>query len=576
MNPENILPGTEDLFAELNFDPKKGLIWLGNQRMFLVDADAFGAFRRDLIETIGFAAAKELISRFGYISGAQDARLAREIRKDKGTLQQLAAGPQLHAIKGFLWSEHSGGQMLPEEDTFNTQVHWEDSVEADIHIQAYGIGSMPACWMEVGYSEGFMSTLSGRKIEVRELECRAMGHERCHAVARPVEEWEQVSPDRSFVSATTGKTTRDKSIRQHKIHRQYDKSSNIQSSAVGSSAVFNTVLHRIQRVAPTSASVLLLGESGVGKTLLAKEIHSQSSRKDKPFVEVNCAAIPEQLMESEMFGVEKGAFTGALQSRSGRFEAAHQGTIFLDEISLLPLTAQSKLLRILQTGDMEHLGSNKTLNVDVRVIAATNDNLEGLIRKGKFREDLFYRLNVFPIQVPPLRKRLDDLPDLVEMCLRKFSRRHGKKVSRLTSQAFEDILNYDWPGNIRELENVIERGVVLANQEETIDTFHLFTHKSGDDGDWEAQSAEQPLRMLKKTSSNTVSSPRKENTSETERIDIMGLVNLLASRNISVEDLNIEIAAEALSQCEGNVTKAARMIGISRAQLSYKMKKGVI
>lgn len=557
MQLENALPGTEDLLAKLNFDPSNGRIWFDKQRMFLIDAYAFGTLRRDMIESIGFRAARELMQRFGYISGAQDARLAREIRKGKGPLEQFLTGPQLHAIKGFIWSEHAEGNIPDASEFENSEVSWIDSAEADIHIQAFGIGSSPACWMEVGYSEGFMSTLYGRKIEVREVKCRAMGHDHCQAVAKPAEDWEPRS-------------------KRSKTARKVKKSLPAVTSAVGSSSVFNTVINRIQRVAPTSASVLLLGESGVGKTLLAKEIHSQSPRSNKPFIEVNCAAIPEQLMEAEMFGVEKGAYTGAQVTRSGRFEAANEGTIFLDEISLLPLTAQSKLLRILQTGEMEYLGSNKTRKVNVRVIAATNDNLETLIKEGKFREDLYFRLNVFPIHIPPLRKRLDDLPDLVEMCLKKFSDRHDKRISHITPQAFEDIINYDWPGNIRELENVIERGVILADDEEAIDNHHLFTNKIADEDSWEMHSDEQPLRMLNNNSYGKSSSMDSVTEAIAPSLDYGSLAAQLESMNLSIEELNNGIANEAVIAAKGNLTKAAQKIGMSRSQLSYKKKKGLI
>jgi transcriptional regulator with GAF, ATPase, and Fis domain len=215
--------------------------------------------------------------------------------------------------------------------------------------------------------------------------------------------------------------------------------------------------------------VLLLGESGVGKSLIAREIHRCSRRAEKPFIEVNCAAIPETLVESELFGVERGAYSGAATSRAGRFEVAQGGTLFLDEIATLSMVAQGKLLRVLQNGEMERLGSNRTITVDARVIAATNENLEMAVREGRFREDLFFRLNVFPLNVVPLRERRDDIPLLVDVLLARFCARHGRALTGVSSRAMRSIIRYRWPGNIRELENILERAIILAQDGETLD-----------------------------------------------------------------------------------------------------------
>jgi PAS domain S-box-containing protein len=223
------------------------------------------------------------------------------------------------------------------------------------------------------------------------------------------------------------------------------------------------VLHKVEQVAPTDATVLILGESGTGKELLARAIHHLSHRSDRALVKVNCAALPEPLIESELFGHEKGAFTGATARKSGRFELADGGTIFLDEIGDLPVELQVKLLRVLQEGEFERLGSSNTLKVDVRVIAATNRNLEDAIRRGTFREDLFYRLNVFPVNLPPLRDRKEDIPDLARHFIRKYSAIIGKKIEKIPPAVFNALMAYDWPGNVRELENVVERAVILTN-----------------------------------------------------------------------------------------------------------------
>lgn len=231
---------------------------------------------------------------------------------------------------------------------------------------------------------------------------------------------------------------------------------------VGKSSAMEEVQRKLEKVAPTKASVLLLGESGVGKTLIAKIIHMLSDRKGYPFIKVNCASIPENLLESELFGAEKGAFTGAVHTRTGRFEEADKGSIFLDEIGELPLSIQAKLLRVLQEREFERLGSTKTRKTDVRIITATNRDLEELSQKGEFRFDLFYRLNVFPITVPCLRERREDITGLLNHFAAKIAREYGQNI-HFSPESLEYLINYDWPGNVREMENLMERLAIMSD-----------------------------------------------------------------------------------------------------------------
>jgi Nif-specific regulatory protein len=237
------------------------------------------------------------------------------------------------------------------------------------------------------------------------------------------------------------------------------------SDIIGNSSAMKLVFDLIKKVSKTNATVLLRGESGVGKELVANAIHYNSPRADKPLIKVNCSALPDTLIESELFGHEKGAYTGADSLRKGRFELADGGTIFLDEIGDLPLQTQVKILRILQEREFERLGGNKTLKVDVRVIAATNRNLEEMISRGEFREDLYYRLNVFPIFIPSLRERRNDIPILVNYFINKSNKKHGLNIRRISTSAIDLLMIYHWPGNIRELENVIERASILSADE---------------------------------------------------------------------------------------------------------------
>jgi formate hydrogenlyase transcriptional activator len=232
---------------------------------------------------------------------------------------------------------------------------------------------------------------------------------------------------------------------------------------VGSSAALRRVLSQVAKVAPTDSTVLILGETGTGKELIARAIHNRSNRSTRAFVRVNCAAIPQSLIASELFGHEKGAFTGATQRRLGRFELAHEGTIFLDEVGELPAETQITLLRVLQEREFERVGGSRPISVDVRVLAATNRNLNVTVDSGSFRQDLFYRLNVFPIEIPPLRERIDDIPMLLEYLVERYAKKAGKKITHITKKTLELFQAYGWPGNIRELQNVVERAVVLSD-----------------------------------------------------------------------------------------------------------------
>jgi transcriptional regulator with GAF, ATPase, and Fis domain len=229
---------------------------------------------------------------------------------------------------------------------------------------------------------------------------------------------------------------------------------------IGQSDGLKSVLHKVEQIASSDTTVLVLGETGTGKELVARAIHNRSLRKNRPLVKVNCAALPANLIESELFGHEKGAFTGALSKHLGRFEIANGATLFLDEIGELPIDLQAKLLRVVQDGEFERLGSSRTIKVDVRIIAATNRELEEEVRQGNFREDLWYRLNIFPITMPPLRDRLDDIPQLVEFYVEKITKRMGKTITHISTSVMAELQGYQWPGNIRELENVLERAVI--------------------------------------------------------------------------------------------------------------------
>ena len=232
---------------------------------------------------------------------------------------------------------------------------------------------------------------------------------------------------------------------------------------VGQSAALEAVLEKVELVAPTASTVLIRGETGTGKELIAKAIHNISPRYDRPFVKVNCAAIPLDLLESELFGHERGAFTGAISQKIGRFELADQGTLFLDEVGDIPLQLQPKLLRVLQEQEFERLGNARTHRVNVRVVAATHRDLENMVKRSEFRDDLYYRLNVFPVLLPPLRSRNDDIPALITYFVDLYARQIGKRIEQIPEETMLSLRSYDWPGNVRELQNLIQRAVILSH-----------------------------------------------------------------------------------------------------------------
>jgi len=301
----------------------------------------------------------------------------------------------------------------------------------------------------------------------------------------------------------------------------------------GNSSKMNEVFRLIESVAATDATVLIRGESGVGKELIADAIHFNSNRKTKPFIKVNCAALPESLIESELFGHEKGSFTGASNTRIGRFEAANGGTIFLDEFGDIPPSTQVKLLRVLQEREIERIGSTKPIKVDVRIVCATNRNLEELITSDKFREDLYYRINVFPIYIPALRERINDIPILTDFFIEKFNKRHGKNIKRITSSAIDTLMVYHWPGNIRELENCIERACIL--------------------------SMDNVLR------SNNL--PASLQTAEGTKTMQSGTLDIIIAK------IEKQIIIDALTATKGNCAKAAEQLGITERMMGIRTKK---
>jgi two-component system response regulator AtoC len=322
-------------------------------------------------------------------------------------------------------------------------------------------------------------------------------------------------------------------------------SASLHSLFVGQSTCIQHVREVIAKVANSPTTVLVTGDSGTGKELVAHALHHESSRRDGPFIRVNCAAIPESLIESEFFGFEKGTFPGATSSRPGRFELANEGTLFLDEIGDLPFEMQGKLLRVLQDGLVERVGGVKTIKIDVRLIASTNHNLSEAIKRGAFREDLFYRLNVVPIHMPPLRDRLDDIAPLVQSFITKFNAKLGRNVAEFTPEAIEFMKSYSWPGNVRELENIVERTMLFTNN----------THITN---------ADLPPEIAACVDMEQHSSGLLDIDPNVSMKDIIRRATMGMERDLIIK---------ALNETRGNVTQAALRLKISRKSLQMKMKE---
>ena len=310
---------------------------------------------------------------------------------------------------------------------------------------------------------------------------------------------------------------------------------------VGRSKEMHKVYSLIRKVAETPANVLILGESGTGKELVARAVHDNSSRKDKPFVAINCGGIPENLLESELFGYMKGSFTGAFADRAGLFEVGRGGTIFLDEIAELPVVLQVKLLRVVQEKTIRRVGGSEDIKTDVRIISATNQDLQEKVKRGEFREDLFFRLNVIPIHIPPLRKRREDIPFLVQYFIEKYAKEFGKEVKRISTYALELLMRYPFPGNIRELENIIERSVALESSSIILPESLIIAD--------DARAADVPIRPAEEFPESG--------------IDL----------NRELERFEREVILKALERAKGSKTKAASLLGVSLASLRHRIEK---
>ena len=545
-------PDIGDLAARLRFSLQDGHIWLDTQRVALIHLSTLNALRYELIDTLGLREARGFLTRMGYASGTRDAGVARKLHPHASAREAFLAGLRLRALQGVVVMDPVRLDINIPAGQFQAEFTWHESFEVDAHVPVYGVSNAPVCWMQSGYVSGYASSFVGRTILFREVECMGAGAQICRLVGKPVEQWQDAESD---IEPLQPEAFANRFAERAKTPNNASPVPGL----VGASSGFVAACHLLKKVAVTDATVLFLGETGVGKEVFARTLHDISARGRKPFVAINCAAIPENLVEAELFGVERGAYTGAVESRAGRFERANGGTLFLDEIGTLSLIAQTKLLRAIQEREIERVGGTSARSVDIRVIAATNVDLKEAVKAGTFRDDLYYRLNIFPIVIPPLRDRRADIPLLIDHMLRGFCLRHGKSIKGFTERAVMALYEYDYPGNIRELENIVERAVIMAEGgDRPIDVSDLFAG---------GKSPLDPMMRIGR-SGNLEQEPEGSGDSPV----FSGFLDQLLADGISLESVEEGLMREAVSRSKGNLSRAARLLGVTRPKLAYRLK----
>jgi DNA-binding NtrC family response regulator len=457
----------------LELDPEGGVIRFAGQRAILLDAVAMGLLRKYLVENFGLLAARTVLTQFGFAHGWRMAEAMQAEFKWASDEDWRLAGTRIHALEGLYRVEPGGKGPLSKEGVMLVA-----SYEAEQHLLHFGRVDAPMCWTICGLTSGYLSRTTGKEIYVLEDRCMGKGDVACRLFGRTREEWgderaEELrffKPNRlkecldvSLHRVTETLKAAERKLGEHRralvrVARDVAEPMGI----VAKSPTMRQLVDLARRVAKVDSTVLITGESGSGKERIARLVHEESTRAAGPFIAVNCGAITETLLESELFGHARGAFTGATSDRPGLFEAANGGTLLLDEVGEVSPGMQVKLLRTLQEREIRRVGENKSRRVDVRVVAATNRDLAHGVAGGAFRQDLYYRLKVVELHVPPLRERRDDVLPLARVLLADAAVRMNRKIAGLAPAAADQLLRYEWPGNVRELENAMERAVALA------------------------------------------------------------------------------------------------------------------
>lgn len=582
----------KDIREGLVFDSEEAKISLHGMPMLLLHSDSFGSLRQELIESLGISKARKMLFRMGHQAGTQDSKVVMKLRAHLTDKDYFMGGPQLHNFTGMTFCKPIFMDIDVAKGIFDMEIIWERSTEAELHIKKYGNHNpFNVCWMQLGYASGYASMVMGRPVLYKEIACKGRGDQQCIIAGKFADAWNKDDLHELYdLHGYNHATIPSSSINKH---GNKDLPASMPTNIVGASNAFKVLCHQLKKVSGTDATVLLQGESGVGKELFARQLHDISPRKNHPFISINCAAIPEDILEAELFGVEKGAFTGAHRTRIGKFERANKGTIFLDEIGLLSYSAQGKLLRILQEFEFERLGGENTVKIDIRVIAATNEDLYQLSNKySRFRKDLFYRLNACPIYIPPLRERASDIPLLMDFFLKKYAKKYNKSITGFTKKTVKELIMHPWEGNIRELENYIERCVILSddNKAISIDDFPSLQNKTQFKAPPPQQSELKQMSDDIQTLIRTFTLEKNTTTKKVESTETASAIDSMATSKtadyhckqifsfIKEDKLNIDsaldqIIAYALEEAHGNISEAARLLGITRARVAHRMKR---
>lgn len=460
-----------------------GFPLLGSYRMMAVGLSGLGRLNQDLIQCLGWDQVRVLLNRFGYDSGLSHASVIAELYEFDSVKEWFKAGSVMRRLAGLADEELKDIDFAPEGKGIQFKGVWKKSFESVIWRSLFGLSNEPVCCILEGLVSGYASAVLGHEVLVKELSCAAQGNDCCMFEGRSIEEWgisaeefrqrlrvenvqkelEQLKKELEYANRFIA--SQNQEIRDLRQHGALPKNRKI----IFRSRAMERAVALAEKVAPTRATVLIEGESGTGKEVMARIIHEQSGRKERPFQAINCAALPSTLLESELFGHVKGAFTGADTEKKGLFAEAGDGTIFLDEIGSLSLELQAKLLRVIQEKKVRPVGGSRSRSVEARIISATNQNLQALSEKGEFREDLYFRLAVFPIYLPPLRGRREDILPLARHFLERVDPNHRG----FSPAAVRKLESHQWPGNVRELENWIEYALILADGKERLRPEHF-------------------------------------------------------------------------------------------------------
>jgi DNA-binding NtrC family response regulator len=465
----------DDLTLDTLFDadPKGGVYRFAGERAVLLDTAALGLLRKELIDTLSLSVARGVLYRFGWAHGFRTAEAMKGAFDWESPQEWIKAGGRLHRLKGLVTFRPVPREAGARPRHFS-QAIWEESYEAEQHLLHFGLADEPVCWTLTGFASGYLTAVHGRSIRVIEETCVGKGDAVCRMAGEPEEDWDEAT--RRSLAGLSERCLEGELARVRDALRATEAKLKVRRSeltrlqieeehpgVIARSPGMRRAFDLACRVARVDSTVLLTGESGVGKEVLARVIHERSGRSGGPFVAINGAALPENLLESELFGHARGAFSGAASDRPGLFEAANGGTLLLDEIGEVPLGLQAKLLRALQEREVRRVGENRNRKIDVRVVAATNRDLARDVETGHFRKDLYFRLRVIEIPIPPLRERPEDVLPLAKALLVDAARRTGAKVSGFTPEAARLLQRHPWPGNVRELANAVERAAVLAD-----------------------------------------------------------------------------------------------------------------